>query len=427
MGTLESFYSALEDRPLDPGESVYIPYLERSGSDPIAAIQRSILWSQAASVNLLSGMRGTGKSTELRRLKKSLQDAGCVVFLGGMQEYLNLTKPVEITDFLISIMGALGEEVAKRYGSNVIQETYWRRIGNFLQSDIQLGEVSFEAETGAGKVGLKASLKTDPTFKQTIQKALRGHLAKVVDQAHRFAGEVVEAVRKLESDPNKKVVFLADSVEQLRGVGIEEADEVHRSVESLFCGHAESLHIPLLHVVYTLPPYLSSLTPGIGRLLGGGAVQSIPSIHVRKRDGQRDPCGIEIMLEIVTARFSDWRRVFSEPQVERMARMTGGDLRDFFRMMKAALLLGGEAPALPLSDAIVEKAEKIMQREMLPLAADDVKWLRRIAETKPPELREIAELPRLARFFDNHVVLNYRNDEDWYDVHPLLTAEVMRT
>jgi hypothetical protein len=427
VSTLKDFYNALRDQPLYPEDPVYVPYLERSGSDPIATIADGILWTEAASVSLLSGMRGTGKSTELRRLKRRLEDAGCIVFLGGMQDYLNLTKPIEITDFLVSIMGALSEEVRLRFGDDLVREDYWTRFANFLKSEVKVAGFSIEAPVAEAKVGLRASLKTDPTFKQDVQKALRGHVARIVEQAHGYAAEVVKAVRGNSRDPNTKVVFLADSLEQIRGVGVEEADEVHRSVENLFCGHAESLHIPLLHMVYTLPPYLSSLTPGTGRLLGGGVVQSIPSIHVRDRDGNPDPKGIGIMREIVSARFPNWSQVFSEPQVERMARSTGGDLRDFFRMMKLVLLKRGDAGVLPLSDALVERAEKDLQREMLPIAADDAKWLHRIAQTKRPELDKIVELPRLARFFDNHVVLNYRNDDDWYDVHPLLADEVSRT
>lgn len=34
------------------------------------------------------------------------------------------------------------------------------------------------------------------------------------------------------------------------------------------------------------------------------------------------------------------------------------------------------------------------------------------------------DLPQLARFFDTNLVLNYRNGEDWYDVHPLLADEL---
>jgi hypothetical protein len=57
---------------------------------------------------------------------------------------------------------------------------------------------------------------------------------------------------------------------------------------------------------------------------------------------------------------------------------------------------------------------------MLPISREDKEWLRKIAASKDAELESITELPRLARFFDTNLVLNYRNDDYWYDVHPLL-------
>jgi energy-coupling factor transporter ATP-binding protein EcfA2 len=90
--------------------------------DPIGALATRITWSEAASVNLLSGQRGSGKSTELRRLRKLLQDEGCVVCLCDMRDYMNLTMPVEITDFFISVMGALNDAVQDTHQENVAHE-----------------------------------------------------------------------------------------------------------------------------------------------------------------------------------------------------------------------------------------------------------------------------------------------------------------
>jgi hypothetical protein len=39
--------------------------------------------------------------------------------------------------------------------------------------------------------------------------------------------------------------------------------------------------------------------------------------------------------------------------------------------------------------------------------------------------REPAEINRLTRFLDTHVVLYLKNGEEWYDVHPLVRDEVL--
>jgi hypothetical protein len=112
-----------------------------------------------------------------------------------------------------------------------------------------------------------------------------------------------------------------------------------------------------------------------------------------------------------------------------MALMTDGDLRDFFRLAKDCLTKAASLrdAGLPLPDKVLQDAENHLRRDLLPIAAEDAAWLRKIAASKTPELETIKELPRLARFFDTHLVLNYRNAEDWYDIHPLLAKAIEET
>lgn len=420
-GKLKMFNNKLVDEPLEPDDPCYVPYLENNRSgDPIAELFTRISWSSAATVNLVSGQRSSGKSTELRRLRKLLEKDGCVVFLCDMHDYMNMTTPVEITDFFISIMGALSEEFEKKFKRNVAREGYWERIVKFLNTEIQIKELSLETGAHGAKAGIKASLKDDPSFKVMLQQRLRGHVARLVSEAHGFAVEVVKEVREICDDPNKKVVYLIDSVEHIRGVGVDHADQVYKSVENLFSAHAESLHLSLLHVVYTIPPYLTPLAPGLGRYLGGGMVCYLPSVHVLKRDGNPDDDGLAVMRRIIECRYSEWREIFTEALLDKMALATGGDFREFFRLIRGCLLKAVNIQALPVPETVIDDASNHLRRDMLPIAKEDKEWLRKIAASKDAELESISELPRLARFFDTNLVLNYRNDDYWYDVHPLL-------
>jgi hypothetical protein len=417
---LKAFNNSLKDIPLEPTEDCYVPYLEQSASgDPICELFTKISWSEAATVNLVSGQRSSGKSTELRRLRKLLSDDGCVVFLCDMHDYINMTTPVEITDFFISIMGALSEEFYRRYGRNPSCQGYWERIVNFLKTEVKITKLTLEAGVDGSKAGIKASLKDDPTFKEQLQRKLRGHVARLVQEARDFAVSVVEKIREIEGDPDKKVVYLIDSVEHIRGVG-RDAELVYKTVENLFSAHAGSLHFDLLHVVYTIPPYLTPLAPGLGRYLGGGMVCYLPSVHILNRDGSADENGLDIMRRIVGCRYPNWLEIITREQLDRMALATGGDFREFFRLIRGALLKAVNTATLPISDSVIDEAANHLRRDMLPISREDKAWLRKIAFSKDCELDSIAELPRLARFFDTSLVLNYRNGDYWYDVHPLL-------
>ncbi|MGZ4970704.1 MAG: hypothetical protein ACXWFX_17280 [Methylobacter sp.] len=417
---LKAFFNNLEDVPLEPDHPFYYPFLQETADDPIAELAERISFSQSQSVNLFTGQRGSGKSTEFRRLRKMLNDDSCEVFLLDMRDYMNLTTSVEISDFLISIMAAFSEAVEHGFNKPLHHRGYLERLGDVLTRDITIPEIDV--------TGIKASLKDDPSFKQQLQQGLRGHVARIVKDAHSFAQEAVEMIRKETQDPNKKVVLLVDSVEQLRGVGVDSANDVYKSAENLFSGHASSLQIPMLHIIYTIPPYLTPLVPGLGRQLGCNLGCTLPCIHVQKKDNQIDPTGLAIMREFVNRRCARWPEIFSEDQLNNLAKASGGDLRDFFRLIRDSLVKAssrhkGEGQ---IPDSVIEQTLNHSRREMLPIAADDKQWLVKIHDSKQAELQTIDELQSLARFFDTKLVLNYRNGDDWYDVHPLLREEIER-
>jgi hypothetical protein len=221
-----------------------------------------------------------------------------------------------------------------------------------------------------------------------------------------------------------KVALIIDSIERIRGVG-DEAMGVYESVRNLFFAHAEHLRIPMLHVVYTVPPYLSILASGAGSLMGGAAVRRLVSTHIfQDRSRAPDPAGVHIMREVIAKRFRRWEEILSPPALDRLALSSGGDLREFFRLVRLCLPSVQHDSQLPLTADGVSHVEKSARAEMLPIPADHLSWLQDIARTHDTCLQSDDKLPLLAHFLDNRLVLNYRNGSDWYDVHPLLREVV---
>lgn len=414
---LKALYNALADRVLEPGDPVYIAQVNtRGGADAVEEIATEIDWQEGGGVCLFTGQRGTGKSTELKRLKARLEELGAVVFYVDLSEYLLLTKEVEISDFLVSLAGSMSEQVQARYGSAPGNQSYWDRLRSFLQTKVEFEQIGVKLPG----LDIKAALKNDPDFKRRVQEAARGHVAQLVQDAHGFLAEAVNHVRAKEGDPGRKVVLLVDSVERIRGVG-SEAMAVYESVRNLFFGHAEHLKVPLLHIVYTIPPYLSVLAAGAGTLMGGAATRRLVSTHIFKdRSRDPDPDGLAVLRQVIAARFAASDKLFSAEALDTLAISSGGDLREFFRLIRLCLPAVRDDSQLPLSAAAVEPAKRAARNEMLPIPADHLAWLARIAASHDTCLERDADLPTLAHFLDNRLVLNYRNGSDWYDVHPLL-------
>lgn len=425
---LKTFFNALNDRVLDPAlqadRAVYVEEVndgKLSKSDPIEAIATGIDFQEGGSVHLFSGQRGTGKSTELKRLKAKLEKWDMVAFYADLSEYILLTKPIEISDFLISMAGALSDAIAheERFQGRLspAYRGYWERFKDFLQTEVQVKEVGIKAVAG---LDIKAELKNSPEFKEQVQKAARGYVNQIVRDAHAYFSDAVAQVRQALGKPDVKVVLIVDSVERIRGVGTDDM-QVFESVRNLFFAHAEHLRIPGLHVVYTVPPYLSVLSGATGALMGGVAVRSLVSTHIFKdRSRDTDAEGLAVMRKVIEKRFSAWPEVFQEAALNRLALSSGGDLREFFRLIRLCLTGVSDDAELPLAEADVKAAENTVRNELLPIPADHLTWLARVSKTHDTCLASEQDLPVLARFLDNRLVLNYRNGTDWYDIHPLI-------
>lgn len=349
------FFRQLADAALEPDDPRYVRIYEDdriAQDDPIALMHDKIEFAVGPSVQLFSGFKGSGKSTELRRLRARLREAGYLVLLVDAEDYLNLSLPVDVPDFLLAVAGALGEAVVaeRLLDDDPTTVSYWDRFGNFL----------------------------------------------------------------------KRVRLVVDSVEHIRGISTN-AEQVQRSVESLFAVHASRLHLPGLHTIYTVPPWLKVLYPGLSTLYEPGGVQVLPTLKVTTKDGKPFEPGLDILTHVTAAR-GDWTRLITAGSLHRVIAQSGGHLRDLLRILGDVVL---RASSLPTTDEVVDRALSAARTEMLPIADDDARWLAQIAADHDVALPDVDRLPSLARFLDTHLVLCYRNGHEWYDVHPLIRDTVL--
>lgn len=415
------FFRAIDDAALEQDDPRYVRIYEgesASGRDPVELLAEAIRFSAGQSIQLLSGFRGTGKTTELKRLASVLLREGYHVVFLDMDDYLNMSTPVDISDFLMAVAGAFGEalKAPEHADEDLRSEGYWARAVTFLtKTKLALPEMSAS--------GIKLNLKNDESFKQKLQKHLEGHIGAMVADVRKFFEECVKALRARHGD-EAEVVVIVDSVEHLRGT-LTNAGRVQESVEILFSAHAEKLALPYVHLVYTVPTYLKALSMGIGMQYGLGAVPIFPAIKIHdRREGLVHAPGVEALKKIVAARKSDYPRLLgpTDELLERLILMSGGNIRDLLRLLREVIR---RAKVLPASESVVEDAIDQMRTEFLPISEEDAQWLALIAENHGAELDSVKRLPDLARFFDTHVVLCYRDGPEWYDVHPLIRDHVM--
>jgi hypothetical protein len=257
------------DDPLDPSDplykALYEPLYENDSDDPIQLIQNDIVFSEVESLNFISGFRGSGKTTELFRLRKNLEDDGYFVTYANALDYFLPSEPVDISDFLIVLAGSFSDALETRLKFKATHEGWWTRFVNYLKhTKIQLDGFDLKAGTKAHdtEIGLniKTSLKTDPSFRQQLREKMAARLGDLKDEVQRFfADTVVKAKKKTKTEKN--FVFIFDQLEQLRDT-LGDKSPVADSVTSLIANHKSDLQIPFMHCVYTVPPWLKFKVPG---------------------------------------------------------------------------------------------------------------------------------------------------------------------
>jgi hypothetical protein len=411
--------------PIEPDDDRYVDlYSYRLGlldNDPIRALIDTIEVHAEQSQQLLSGYRGTGKTTELNRMTALLGQMGYVTVMFDIEDYLSPGKPVDLTEFLLAFAGALGDACEQLGADLGAGGSLWDRALQLLKrlrpEELTIGIPQSGTE-------LKVAIKESADFTARLRQYLHGRLGELILEVREYVE--IARIALVTSFPDAPgIVVVVDSIEHIRGTATTE-DEVQQSVERLFGEDSDALAFPRLHIVYTVPPYLRVRVPNVGeRFEPGRGIQTLPAIKVRNAAGNCDNRGLGALRTLVERR-GDWAEVMTREQLDHLCEMSGGHLRDLMRMMQDLLSRLRLRDLTKASDLLIRQTVEAATREMSLIADDDAEWLWRIHNDHEFPLPSIEQLPRLSRFLDTHMVLCYRNGNEWYDIHPLIVDSVER-
>lgn len=424
---LRKFRAALVeiDTVIAPDDSRYVPGLHGTeDEDVINALLEEILTRPAQDSHLFyfSGQRGTGKSTELRRLEQLLLGESAQVIRFDSLDFITETEKVTVESVLLLVTAGLAAWADENYQHDFLTASAWTRFSDWLQSDVELTE--FTAQ------GLKVKLKEQQV---TVAEKIRKLSTPLewTKKVQGFAGDIVEFIR--ERTQRQRVVVIVDSLERLRGISGTDQDAMFQHVITTFAGDFDRLRIPGASVVYSVPPYLA-LMADVRNFITCFALASVrvyakpvaangsPTANRRKAR----PEGLEKMRSLIARRYADWATVLDASALDELAKASGGDLRHFMQRLVSGVV--GKAQfaldRLPLSaqDPLIHQVidenrgetERLTVRSEWPLLADIARTHNAIALDRGESLRT------LARLFDTRVILNYRNGAEWFDIHPLL-------
>ncbi len=401
----KEFYVAVDQRQAldDRQANYYVPIYELPALQQLDLVQRmrdAIEFSPNESVQLLSGFRGSGKTSELLRLRDELRARGFTTAYMDIADYANTELPLEVAVFPVALAAGFATGLGAAEDDGLI-----RRFRDFLRR-IRI-DVDITAEVGVGPVRaeLKGVVRDDKSFAKKAKDAFTQNRRKFREEFHQFFSDCTRGI-----DVDHGVVFIVDSIDHFRGRA-EAFNQVRESVERSFSELAEDLQLPGVHVVYTVPFYVQAPILAVR--------QDVLNVRVADKAGNPDRAGLDAMRQVLTRRApgGDLERLLG-PHVDRLLLQSGGLFRDLLRLTGLTLL---QAKHLPVSDQAFEQAEALLRNDYrTTLSKEQVEIMRQVQQTHNL-LPSAEQWPDAMSLVASGALMRYPNGEDsWYGVHPLL-------
>ncbi len=408
--TLRRLFALCSDEPLDPRDQRNVDFdhlagLAVRGVSWVDRLASSVLLSTQPTRQLISGLPGSGKSTELRRLDAYLLKEGYLVARVDAEDAFDLTQPIDVPDLIAVLVATAERRVLELEGAKLPEGSgYLARLWQWLtHAEVELKEL----EISGGPVNLALEMKVRPAFRQQVR-------ASMARQFPRFLKDAYKELKSLDGRVQAKgmngLCLVLDSLEKLRGLASNWID-VLESAERVFSNGAANLNLPV-HSILTVPPAL------MNRL--NAHVEFMPMVKLRERSGKRFKPGFAAFRELARKRIadSDLEGLLGpafEKRLESVIERTGGYPRELVAALRWMVQLPAHpAKATDLARLVNENRERL---RML-ITDQDVPWLARVSVSKTLPMPTDADRPMVDRAIQNNIVLRYLNEDAWFDLHP---------
>ena len=411
---IDAYKQCNPDYALPADDNRYVDLSEVRGENIkiISTIRRSIERSDDNTCTyLISGHRGSGKTTELFRLKQRLEQDQyfCVYFDVG--DALDLADISYIVIFL-----AMVDETSKALqGSNInidsdtITDVHkWVTQEIYTEATIEKqvdGKASagFEANIGIPSIlKLFGSLTGDIKHSQSQRNTIREKIEKKASDFISKINQFLIAVRnEIQKDDYKDIVIIVDGLEKMHYRTFALNNNQSDSHTQLFVQHAEQLLSLQSHVVYTTPIslfFISNLQNDYEN------VYILPMVRL-------SDTGKNALTQLVKKRV-DIEAVFFDPALlEILIKSSGGVVRDLMRLVR----LSCDTDEAQVSAREVKYAVSRLTREYdRLLKPSDIPILEKINRTEIVNPDD----ERTNQLLLNRVILEYENGKRSAKLHP---------
>jgi hypothetical protein len=396
------------DLPLCPGPAGEPNpfYVDRPGN-PVGQLEDALLapfWSPPKF--FFSGHRGCGKSTELLRLAANPQ-----IRAKYWPVHFSIRDMADIYDLdFRDVLLAIGTQMYQDYrdkGGRLPQQLLkeldaWR---GKIETEVQIieqGRVSdLELEAGLdaffGNAGLK--MKLEPATRQTLRQVFERNITELI-------GIINLVATTIQSQEERLPLILIDDLDK---PDLESAREI-------FHGRREVMLQPTCAIVYTVSSALF-YSQGFDAIRDRAVFLPNVKLHPHRDDTARDREGYNTLRLFVYKRLA--RDLITEEALNAAISHSGGVFRELVRIVRTA----------------ISRARRRDTAKDRRIEIQDVRWAvteirneyRRILDQEDLDfLRDVHQHQkmvnhgRLRPLLQLLALLEYRNAENWCDVHPAI-------
>lgn len=401
---------------------------------------RTTICMMDVSCQLFSGFPGSGKTTELKRLKEQFEGtvegaAGNASSLAGdlpthvvfidAYRYIDNYSPLTVVDILRIVAYCMDlEAVQAETGKDAqdVEVSYLKSLLEFLkQPGIGIKDLKFEHKG----LSFMLEFRNNRGFYDQAAKVLKDRFQHFVEQAHDV---VSKAVLRLKKALNvERIVVIVDGLDKIQPKTEADREVIEKSVELVFSTHASLLRLPC-HVIYTFPIWLRYRCPNLGNEYDLEP-QIVPMVKIMSKE--RDESGeagvvvegVKRLIEVIERRV-DVRAIFGDDLNKTLMPLvmaSGGYLRDLLRLARNVIAHGATFPVD--EDFIKQIIRKLAEDYRFTLYGSDLDIVVAVAQTHELPNEDPAQMARFTRLIEQRFILAYRNGDEWYDVHPVVRGE----
>jgi len=419
-------YREFSPEPLLPDRQreLYVDLDEARGNmGTVSRLEKTIRFAEGKpTCQVLAGHKGSGKSTELLRLKKQLESGPSPLFVVYVQADDDIDRnDVDFPDVLIAIVRQMATQLKQREAITLKPGFFASRLERLKH--ILTSEIDFESfELDLGLMKLAGAMKGSPDARRQIRKILDPDTNNLLYAANDVIGQGVAELGK------KGKVGLVALMDDLDKMIVRERERTRSTTdEYLFVNRAAQLTAFQCHVIYTIPLSLaySHHSATIATTYGGEQVPVVPMTRVADPPpniGRNEP-GVRKFREIIERRLKAANAkesdVFASQDVrDELIALSGGQPTELISLVREAIITHD----LPVDQNSLERARidgrrgyaRFLRAEHWPI----IEEIRRTGSYTRANENE----PAFRELLHSRAVLQYVNEEEWYALNPMVAA-----